>query len=232
MPKLTHDGEIHIAEFSSRMARTGKNRALLWSEFLGSLLTTTKTKETLQEYMKMGKDEQDRIKDVGAYVGGWLKGGRRKAANLQHRTLLTLDADFAQPDLLDTFDLVYGCAVAVYPTHKHTPEKPRLRFVIPLRRPVSAEEYEAVGRRVAYDLGMEQFDDTTYQPTRIMYYPSTAADGEFKPEYRDAAWLDPDAVLALYPDWRDTSYWPMAARTRMPGSGRPKSREIPWRSRG
>lgn len=213
MPKLTHDGEIHIAEFSSRMARTGKNRALLWSEFLGSLLTTTKTKETLQEYMKMGKDEQDRIKDVGAYVGGWLKGGRRKAANLQHRTLLTLDADFAQPDLLDTFDLVYGCAVAVYPTHKHTPEKPRLRFVIPLRRPVSAEEYEAVGRRVAYDLGMEQFDDTTYQPTRIMYYPSTAADGEFKPEYRDAAWLDPDAVLALYPDWRDTSYWPMAART-------------------
>ena len=213
MPKLTHDGEIHIAEFSSRMARTGKNRALLWSEFLGSLLTTTKTKETLQEYMKMGKDEQDRIKDVGAYVGGWLKGGRRKAANLEHRTLLTLDADFAQPDLLDTFDLVYGCAVAVYPTHKHTPEKPRLRFVIPLQRPVSAEEYEAVGRWVAYDLGMEQFDDTTYQPTRIMYYPSTAADGEFKPEYRDAAWLDPDAVLALYPDWRDTSYWPMAART-------------------
>ena len=66
MPKLTHDGEIHIAEFSSRMARTGKNRTLLWSEFLGSLLTTTKTKETLQEYMKMGKDEQDRIKDVGA----------------------------------------------------------------------------------------------------------------------------------------------------------------------
>ena len=102
MPKLTHDGEIHIAEFSSRMARTGKNRTLLWSEFLGSLLTTTKTKETLQEYMKMGKDEQDRIKDVGAYVGGWLKGGRRKAANLEHRTLLTLDADFAQPDLLDT----------------------------------------------------------------------------------------------------------------------------------
>ena len=70
-----------------------------------------------------------------------------------------------------------------------------------------------MGRRVAYDLGMEQFDHTTYQPTRIMYYPSTAADGEFKPEYRDAAWLDPDAVLALYPDWRDTSYWPMAART-------------------
>lgn len=209
---LKYDGEVHIATFSSRMVKRGKNKSLQWSEFLDSVLTTTKTKETLQEYMKMSKDEQDRIKDVGAYVGGWLKEGSRKAENLEHRTLLTLDADFAQPDLVDTVDLVYGCAVAAYPTHKHTPEKPRLRLVIPLRRQVSAEEYEAVGRRVAYDLGMEQFDDTTYQPTRIMYYPSTAANGEFKPEFRDAPWLDPDMVLAQYPDWRDTSYWPVAAR--------------------
>lgn len=212
MINLQNNGEIHICTFSSRMAKSGKNKTLLWSEFLPSLLRTTTTKETIQEYFKMGKDEQDSIKDVGAYVGGWLKEGRRKAANLEHRTLLTLDADFAQPDLLDTFDLVYGCAVAVYPTHKHTPEKPRLRFVIPLARPVSAEEYEAVGRRVAYDLGIDQFDDTTYQATRIMYYPSTAANGEFKPEYRDAPWLDPDAVLSQYPDWRDTSYWPMSSR--------------------
>lgn len=212
MQKLTHDGEIHICTFTSRMAKTGKNKTLLWSEFLPTLLRTVTTKETIQEYFKMGKDEQDRIKDVGAYVGGWLKEGRRKSANLEHRTLLTLDADFAQPDLLDTFDLVYGCAAAVYPTHKHTPEKPRLRFVIPLSRPVSAEEYEAIGRRVACDLGIDQFDDTTYQATRIMYYPSTASNGEFKPGYRDAPWLDPDLVLAQYPDWRDTSYWPTSSR--------------------
>lgn len=212
MAQLKHDGEIHIAVFASRMAKKGKNQTLQWSDFAERLSTTVKTQETMQEYMKMGKDEQDRIKDVGAYVGGWLQGGSRKAENLEHRTLLTLDADFAQPDLIDTLDLVYGCAVVAYPTHKHTPEKPRLRLVLPLRRPVSAEEYEAVGRRVAYDLGMEQFDDTTYQPTRIMYYPSTAVDGEFAPVSRDAPWLDPDAVLAQYPDWRDTSYWPMAAR--------------------
>lgn len=212
MTNLQHDGEIHVCTFTSRMAKSGKNKKLLWSEFLPTLLRTVTTKETIQEYFKMGKEEQDRIKDVGSFVGGWLKEGRRKSVNLEHRTLLTLDADFAQPDLLDTFDLVYGCAVAVYPTHKHTPEKPRLRFVIPLARSVSAEEYEAIGRRVAYDLGIDQFDDTTYQATRIMYYPSTAANGEFKPEYRDAPWMDPDKVLAQYPDWRDTSYWPMSSR--------------------
>lgn len=212
MPKLTYDGEIHICTYNSRLAKTGKNKTLLWSEFLPSLLRTTTTTETIQEYFKMGKDEQDRIKDVGGFVGGWLKDGRRKKDALEHRTLLTLDADFAKPDLMDVFDLVYGCAVAVYPTHKHTPGKPRFRLVIPLHRPVTAEEYEAVGRRVAYELGIDQFDDTTYQSLRLMYYPSTASNGEFKPEYRDAPWLDPDAVLAQYPDWRDASYWPTSSR--------------------
>lgn len=212
MQNVTYDGEIHIAVFSSRMAKTGKNQTLRWSEFLDSILTTTRTKENLRDYFKMGKEKQDNIKDVGAYIGGWMKDGRRKAENLIHRTLLTLDADFAQPGLLDVFDLLYGCAAAVYPTHKHTPEKPRLRFVVPLRRPVSAEEYEAVSRRIAYDLGIDQFDDSTYQATRIMYYASTAADGEFCPDWRDGPWLDPDEVLSQYPDWRDTSFWPVSSR--------------------
>ena len=212
MTKLTYDGEIHITTFTSRTVKTGKKKTLLWSEFLPGLMRTTVTRETMQEYTRLGKDDQDRIKDVGAFVGGWLNGGRRKAAALEHRTLLTLDADFAQPDLLDTLDLVYGCSAAVYSTHKHTPENPRLRLVLPLRRPVSGEEYEAVGRRVAWELGIDQFDDTTYQPTRIMYYPSTAADGVFSPDCRDGPWLDPDAVLAQYADWRDASSWPVSSR--------------------
>ena len=212
MPKLTYDGEIHIAVFTSRLSKTGKNRTLQWSEFLSQLLTTTRTKERLQEYFKLSKDEQDVIKDVGGFVGGWLKNGRRKADCLEHRTLLTLDADQARTDLLDLFDLSYGNAAAVYSTHKHTPEKPRLRFIAPLRRPVTAEEYEAIGRKIAYDLGIDQFDDTSYQPTRLMFYASTSADGEFLPDHRDGPWLDPDEILGQYPDWRDTSYWPTSSR--------------------
>lgn len=220
MPGLQYDGGIHVAVFTSRKAKTGKNKELPWSEFLDSLLTTTRTKENLRDYFKMGKEEQDALKDVGGFVGGWLKEGRRKADHLEHRTLLTLDADFAKPGLLDALDLVYGCAGAVYPTHKHTPQKPRLRLVIPLSRPVGAEEYEAISRKLAYDLGIEQFDDTTHQPTRIMYYPSTAADGVFEPGYIDNPWLDPDEILGQYPDWRDTSYWPVS-----PHAGEARKRE-------
>ncbi len=212
MPKLTYDGEIHIATYPSRQTKVGQNKKLRWSEFLDQLLSTTRTKETIQDYFKMGREEQDTIKDVGGFVGGWLKGGRRKTGCVEHRTLLTLDADLAQADLLDMFDLSYGRAAAVYSTHKHTPEKPRLRFIAPLCRPVTAEEYEAIGRRVAHDLGIDQFDDTSYQPTRLMFYASTAADGEFFKDFRDGPWLDPDAVLGQYHDWRDMSYWPVSSR--------------------
>ena len=39
--------------------------------------------------------------------------------------------------------------------------------------------WAAVARKVAEDIGMELFDDTTYEPSRLMYWPSTSADGEF-----------------------------------------------------
>ena len=53
-------------------------------------------------------------------------------------------------------------------THKHTPEGPRFRLVVPLSRNVSPDEYAAVARKVAEDIGMELFDDTTYEPSRLM----------------------------------------------------------------
>ena len=105
MTNLQHDGEIHIATYPSRQIKVGKNKKLQWSEFLDQILSTTRTKETIRDYFKMSREEQDTIKDVGGFVGGWLKGGRRKTGCVEHRTLLTLDADLAQTDLLDMFDL-------------------------------------------------------------------------------------------------------------------------------
>ena len=210
--QIKYDGDLHVATVISRNTKTGKNQTLSWSDLLEKISTTTTTSETMAEYRKMTKDEQDAIKDVGGFIGGWLKGGRRKADCLEHRSLLTLDADFADAGLLDTLDLEQGCAAAVYSTHKHTPEKPRLRLLVPLSRVVTAEEYQAVARMLASDLGMDQFDDTTYQPTRIMYWPSTSTGSAYYFDHRDGPWLDPDELLARYPDWRDTSYWPVSSR--------------------
>lgn len=212
--KIKCDGSITIAEGRSRHAKTWKNRELLWSELVEKLSQTTRTRETFAEYQKMTKAQKDQVKDVGGFVGGALKNGRRKTDHISWRSLLTLDADYITGDFWAAVEVMLGCACVVYSTHSHSPSSPRLRLVIPLSRPVTPDEYPAVGRRVAADLGIDFFDDTTYQPHRLMYWPSTPADGEYVFKFLDAPWLDPDEVLARYPDWRDPSYWPESSRAQ------------------
>lgn len=209
---IAHDGSLSIATGSSRKEMHWKNREVLWSELLGKLSKTTRTHETYAEYIKAPKTRQDEIKDVGGFVAGVLANGRRKAGNVLERSMLSLDADFSKGGLWETFTLMFDCSACVYSTHKHTPEKNRLRLVIPLSRPVQRDEYEAIGRRVAGAIGIDDFDDTTYEPERLMYWPSTAKDAEFVFEHQDGEWLDPDTVLEEYKDWQDSSQWSVSSR--------------------
>ena len=213
IPALRYDARLSIAMGRSRMDKKWKNQELMWSDLVRRLSETQRTNETVAEYKKLSKTEQSRIKDVGGFVGGVLKNGRRTAETIASRCILTLDADFAQPDFWDLvmFTLESPAAV-IYSTHKHTPEKPRLRLVLPFSRPVSPDEYQAIARRVAADIDIEQFDDTTYQPHRLMFWPSTPEDGEYIFRYNDDAFLDADGVLARYEDWRDQSQWPESSR--------------------
>lgn len=187
---------------------------MLWSQLVDRLSRTNRTGETYDEYKKLSKSQQGQIKDVGGFVGGTLKSGRRKADNVVWRQVITLDADFAKGDLFTSVEIMFGCACVMYSTHAHSPKGPRLRLVIPLSRPITPDEYPAVARRIAADLGIDFFDDTTYEPHRLMYWPSTAADGEYVFKVADTPWLDPDEILARYPDWRDTSYWPESSRVQ------------------
>ena len=207
---IQHDKALDVALGNNRKTKKWKNRPMQWSELLDRLGKTTRTAETMAEYKAMSRDRQSDIKDVGGFVGGYCNEGSR--SNIRHRSLLCLDADFADADLWPDWEMLYGNAAAVYSTHKHTPQKPRLRLVIPLARNVDPEEYQAIGLRVASTLGIDKFDDTTYQPQRVMYWPSTSQDGEFSFHYLDAPMLDPDTVLATYHNWRDVSSWPTSSR--------------------
>ncbi len=211
---IKFDGSLPIAAGKNRMEKHWKNKTMTWSSLLKRLETVTRTTETYREYMAMPKAEQDQIKDVGGFIGGSLKDGRRKAENVQVRQLVTLDADFAPPGLDEDLEMLATYAYAVYSTHKHTPAKPRLRILIPLDRPVTPDEYEAISRKLAEDIGIDYFDDTTYQASRMMYWPSVSQDGEYLFHYEDLPWLEADRILARYPDWTDTSYWPESSRTR------------------
>ena len=207
---IQYDKALDVALGNSRKTKQWKHQPLKWSALLDRMSRTVRTTETVAEYRGMTRDQQAERKDQGGFVGGYCNNGSR--SDIRHRSVLCLDADYADDGLWPDWALSYGNAGAVYSTHKHTPEKPRLRLVVPLSRDVSPDEYQAIGRRVAHTLGIDKFDDTSYQPQRVMFWPSTSADGEFIFEYLDAPLLDPDEVLATYHDWRDISAWPMSSR--------------------
>lgn len=212
MIRLAYDGSFDIATGRKRTETKWKNSQMLWSAFCERISQTHRTHETYKEYVAATKERQSEIKDVGGFVGGLLASGRRNARSVVHRQLLTLDIDYGTADSWQQFTILNDCAAAIYSTHKHSPGTVRLRLIIPLSRPVLADEYTAIGRRVAGDLGIELFDHTTFEAHRLMYWPSTSKDGEYVFEYQDGEWLDVDATLARYTDWHDTSEWPISER--------------------
>src|SRR5690625_3811425 len=109
---------------------------------------------------------------------------------------------------------MFDFACLAYSTHSHRPNNQRIRLVIPLARPITPDEYQAISRRLAADIGIDFFDDTTYQAHRLMYWPSTSQDAEFFFRIQDEEWLNPDEVLDRYPDWTDPSYWPESSRVQ------------------
>ena len=204
--------KVFVSTGNSRMEKRWNGGEMELEDFVRRISRTIRTAETVEQYRKLSKARQDSIKDVGGFVMGKLKGGRRKKDCVVFRSALTLDMDHAVGDVPEQMEMFFDFRCLIYSTHKHTPEAPRFRLVIPLSRNVSPDEYAAVARKVAEDIGMELFDDTTYEPSRLMYWPSTSADGEFVFRDIEGEILDPDTVLSRYKDWRDSSEWPVSGR--------------------
>ena len=128
--QVKYDRKLLIAIGRSRKASQWQNKEMPWSEFLDKLAATTRTRETVAEYAALLKGERDTIKDVGGFVGGYLKNGKRNNASVVNRCMLCLDADNADPGLMDDLDMTFINAYALYSTHSHTPEKMRLRLIV------------------------------------------------------------------------------------------------------
>lgn len=203
-----------------RLSAAGSRRAANWplqrmnlEDFYSRLKTPVRSAETLDAYLRMPKAKQDELKDIGGYVFGVLEGGKRRAGHVQERDGVTLDADNIPPggteDILRRVEAL-GCSYVVYSTRKHRPGAPRLRIVLPLDRGVTADEYEPVARKIAeiIDPTMAIYDPTTFEPSRLMYWPSCCADSEYVYRYGDKPMLNADGILEKYTDWQDWSSWP------------------------
>lgn len=226
---------LSIATAPSRMTKRWKNTEITWADLLARFENPTRTQETYREYKALPKAEQGRIKDVGGFVLGALKEGKRKKGHVAMRSALTLDMDSMQTSLADFaegLNMFQDFEGAIYTTHSHSTNQERARLVVPLSRPVTAEEYEAIARMLAKELDLSNFDPTTFEPERLMYWPSVSLDGDYAFYHIRGALLDPDEWLAKYTDWRDTSFWPGVTQYHEIKIGALKKQEDPLEKKG
>ena len=208
---MLNDRKITISAGASRRATLWTAQTLLISELWEKLKVPARGTETLAEYMSLKKAQQDELKDIGGFMGGTLNGPRRKANNVTGRDIITLDLDNIPAGGTD--DVLrrvggLGCGYCVYSTRKHQPAAPRLRILLPLDRTVNADEYEPIARKMGELIGLEFADPTTFEVSRLMYWPSCCKDSQYVYLFEDKPLLSADGVLGLYANWRDTTTWP------------------------
>ena len=204
--------DLNIAYGNSCMAKKWSNKTITFGELCGRLENTIRTTETVEEYQKMKRAEREAAKDKGGFVGGQLKGGRRKRENVVSRSMLTMDVDKGEKGFIESYEMLASYTSVLYTTHGHTPEAPRFRIIIPLTRDVTPDEYQAIARYFAAEWGIDQFDECSYRPHQLMYWPTTPSNGEYVCEKVEGEWLDPDVFLSLHPNWQDCSLLPTSSR--------------------
>lgn len=208
---MNYDRTLTISTAGNRDALIWKPSVMTWAALVERLRVPLVGTESHAAYMRMGKPQQDTLKDVGGFLGGTLRRGRRKINEVTGRDLVTLDLDAipagGKDDVLFDVDML-GCAACVYSTRKHDPDHPRLRVILPLSRTTSAEEYQPMSRKLAEKLGIEKADPTCFRPNQMMYWPNVSADSEYVYEVYDKPLLDPDTVLSEYKDWHNAAEWP------------------------
>lgn len=184
-----------------------------WEELIKKFNNPVVTTETYLEYLKMTKQQKAAVKDKGFFIGGKLSRNIRKKNNIIYRSLLTIDIDNCNEGIYKKIDRVmrmYSFKGCCYSTHTHNNKEPRLRLILPFENqkgPRTGDEYSYICRVISKLIGMDSIDRTTFQPTRIMYWPSKSRDGDFYfKEWDGKIYLSKGMILK--PGWEDITTWP------------------------
>lgn len=204
--------DLAIAYGNSRQAKKWVNKTIRYADLKERLKVTIRTAESAEEYAKMSKAQRDAAKDHGGFVCGALKGGRRKVDAVELRSMVALDGDRIDRSFLDTYEQNAPYTSCLYTTHSSTEENPRARLVFPLTRDITSEEFVVVSRYLAQMMGIDFFDECSYQPNQLMYWPSSPQNGAFVFKEVEKDWLDPDAILSAHPEWTDPTRLPTSSR--------------------
>ncbi len=232
---MKNNRKILVSVAGTRKTKHWPRTEIFWSEFTEKLRVPVRSQETMEEYLTFPKAKQDELKDVGGFVGGSFAHDIRKAAYAEGRDLITLDMDqipSGQAGEILKRVCGLGCAAAVYSTRKHVSYAPRLRLVVPLDRTATADEYEPVARKLASLVGIEFCDPTTFDVSRLMYWPSCCRDSEYICEVYDGGFCSLDGILGMYGDWKDVQQWPQVPGTDAAERRRLAKQEDPTAKKG
>ena len=204
---------IRISTGASRLSHRLQRKKVSWPNLAARLQRYEQISQTYDDYRALSPDKQADLKDVGFFVGGQFNGPKRLLQDMARRSVITLDIDHADPyDLDEILDAYSKYAFVVHSTAKHSADTPRLRLVLPLAKDVHPDKYEPIARHVASWLGMNLFDDTTFQPARIMYWPAVTIDGDIYTKENDGEFINGKEILEQYNDWNHFGEWPHSSR--------------------
>lgn len=192
---------MNIYTFKNRRNPIGKRVSLSWEELVDKLREPEITDESLDEYAALTNEERTEIKDAGGYIAGELEGGRRSKATVKNRCIVTIDADDASWLDWERFTTSNPTlCVCCHSTHSSTPEQPRLRWLFPLSRPVTADEYRLIAQELSHLVGADTVDESTDQPERLMFWPSVSFDADYTFYSQGGLLFDVDAYIENFSD--------------------------------
>lgn len=191
-----------------------------WPKIVDLFRTPARRKITSAVYASMSPKDRAASKNTGLFFGGDCsvndKGVlHRGSDDLVSRSIVNLDLDDHCADIWDEFQLngelsaFAGMAYLIHSTRSSTPEHPKFRILIPLKKAASPAEYEPIARALAemLDPTMMACARESFTPAQGMYFPSVSSDQEYFFAEVDGEPFDTKAALKKYPA-DDASKWP------------------------
>lgn len=209
---------------TARDRGTVKNQEKTWPEIVKLFRKPVRRNITTAEYTAKSPKDRAFSKNTGLFFGGECGANEegvehRGTDDLLSRTIVNLDLDdhceaiweeFQTTGRLEALD---GLSYLVHSTRSSSPDKPKFRILIPLKKAVTPAEYEPVARALAemLDPTMMACARESFTPAQGMYFPSVSSDQEYFFAEVEGEPFDAKPALKKYPA-DDASKWPKKAR--------------------
>ncbi|MCY1598000.1 primase alpha helix C-terminal domain-containing protein [Staphylococcus pettenkoferi] len=168
--KLDNDFRTSIIQYDNLYANSFRDfDTWKWSDWLNKLQIPMNNSDKYKRGLVLYGDVEDEVKDdetIPKY---------RKDDNIINRSVIALDYDeIREQDFKPLYKTISkqlaGYAWAFYTTYSHTTEKPRIRLMVPLNEPVSADDYRKYSRALANHIG-HKVDEASFVPSQVMALP-------------------------------------------------------------